>query len=281
MIYGIVNAFIWAFSSILYKKSLRETGKYLSDSMYQFLWAIFMLVASGLGYFFLDFQIPNFHLIVLLIITAILQIFSDLFEQFAYRNEKISTLSPFGEFRSIITILLWFLVFQDTSLLSFIFALLAAWVLFWWNINPKTFRFNKYCLAMSFSGFFLAIKMILYWFILAEISSYNVFFYNILFVSILLFLYVVWKKQLWQIKKFTPAGIKYFSLENIWRLFYTLIVLFLIQNLWVVQAVILGMLFLYTTTLFAYIFLKEKISHKQKLVLISVSIFISLWIYFW
>jgi len=281
MIFGILNAFIWAFSSIMYKKSLRETSAYLSDAMYQFLWAVFMLICSSFAYIFLDFQIPNIYLIVLLILTAILQIFSDLFEQFAYRNEKISTLSPFGEFRSIVTILLWFLIFQDTSFISFVFALMATIVLFAWNVNPKTFTFNRFCLAMSISGFLLALKMILYWFILAEISSYNVFFYNILFASIILFIFVVLKKQLSEVKKFTPRGIKYFSLENIGRLFYTIIVLFLIQNLWVVQAVLLGMLFLYSTTFFAYFFLKEKISHKQKMVLFFVSICISVWVYFW
>lgn len=281
MIYGIINAFIWAFASIMYKKSLRETRNFLSDSMYQFLWAVFMLIFSIFWYIFLDFQIPNFLILILLISTGILQIFSDLFEQFAYKNEKLSTLAPFWEFRSIITILLGFIIFQDTSLISFLFALSAWAILFAGNINPKTFQINKYCISMWISGFLLALKMIIYGFILVEITPYNVFFYNILFVCLLLWIFVIYTKQLSQIKKFTPKAIKYFSLENIGRLIYTVIVLFLIKNLWVVQAILLWMLFLFASVAFARIFLKEKISKKQKIVLILVSICISAWVYFW
>ena len=281
MIYGIINAFIWAFASIMYKKSLRETRNFLSDSMYQFLWAVFMLIFSIFWYIFLDFQIPNFLILILLISTGILQIFSDLFEQFAYKNEKLSTLAPFWEFRSIITILLGFTIFQDTSLISFLFALSAWAILFAGNINPKTFQINKYCISMWISGFLLALKMIIYGFILVEITPYNVFFYNILLVCLLLWIFVIYTKQLSQIKKFTPKAIKYFSLENIGRLIYTVIVLFLIKNLWVVQAILLWMLFLFASVAFARIFLKEKISKKQKIVLILVSICISAWVYFW
>ncbi len=281
MIYGIINAFIWAFSSIMYKKSLWETRNFLSDSMYQFLWAVFMLIFSIFWYIFLDFQIPNFLILILLISTGVLQIFSDLFEQFAYKNEKLSTLAPFWEFRSIITILLGFIIFQDTSLISFLFALSAWAILFAGNINPKTFQINKYCIAMWISGFLLALKMIIYGFILVEITPYNVFFYNILLVCLLLWIFVIYTKQLSQIKKFTPKAIKYFSLENIGRLIYTVIVLFLIKNLWVVQAILLWMLFLFASVAFARIFLKEKISKKQKIVLILVSICISAWVYFW
>lgn len=281
MIYGIINAFIWAFASIMYKKSLRETRNFLSDSMYQFLWAVFMLIFSIFWYIFLDFQIPNFLILILLISTGILQIFSDLFEQFAYKNEKLSTLAPFWEFRSIITILLGFIIFQDTSLISFLFALSAWAILFAGNINPKTFQINKYCISMWISGFLLALKMIIYGFILVEITPYNVFFYNILLVCLLLWIFVIYTKQLSQIKKFTPKAIKYFSLENIGRLIYTVIVLFLIKNLWVVQAILLWMLFLFASVAFARIFLKEKISKKQKIVLILVSICISAWVYFW
>lgn len=276
MIYGIINAFIWAFSSVMYKKSLQETAKYLSDSMYQFLWAIFMLICSGLWYFVFDFQIPGIFIVFLLLITAILQIFSELLEQYAYKNEKISTLTPFWEFQSIVTILLWFIIFQDTSIVSFIFAFLAAIILFLWNINPQTFRFNKYCFIMSMSWLLLSIRMIFYGFILADFSSYNVFFFNILFVSILLFIFVFFKKQIKEVKQFTPQWVTYFSLENIWRLIYALIVLFLIENLWITETVLLWMLWLYTTTFIAHIFLQEDVSKKQLMVLFLVSICISI-----
>jgi len=281
MIYGIINAFIWAFSSIMYKKSLWETQHFLSDVMYQFIWAMFMLLFAIFWYIFLDFQIPNFLVLALLITTGILQIFSDLFEQFAYKNEKLSTLAPFWEFSSIFTIIFWFVIFQDTTFLSFIFALLAGVTLFAGNINFTTFKINKYCISMGISWLLLAIKMIIYWFILVKISPYNVFFYNILFVTLLLWWYTILTKQLSQIKKFTPKAIKYFTLENIGRLIYTVIVLFMIQNLWIIQAVLLGMLFLFASVFFAKIFLWEKISKKQKLILLIVSICISAWVIYW
>ena len=46
--------------------------------------------------------------------------------QIAYKHEKISVLTPFAEAGRIITLILGFFLFSDTSLTTFSFALLSA-----------------------------------------------------------------------------------------------------------------------------------------------------------
>ena len=84
------------------------------------------------------------------------------------------------EFRSIFTIIIWFFVFTDNSLIAFLFTILAWITLVIWGLNFKNLKFNKYCLAITIASLLWSFKYIIYWLLLLKISEYSILYYNIL-----------------------------------------------------------------------------------------------------
>lgn len=281
MLYWILNAILWSFAWIIYKKSLEFTDGILSSKLYQLIWAIITLWLWVFWYFFLNFERIGFLIGWLLILTAIFGILSEWFEQYAYKNEKLSTLLPYWESETVFTVVFGFLLFTDSSLNSFLFTLLAWWVLIIWSLDFKKFSFNKYCGALIFAAFLASVKILFYWYILLEISAYNAFLYkNIIIFALLLFLNIL-TKDIWNIKKISPKMTKFILAENLLRFIYWVISLFLIQELWIVQAVLIGMLYMVFSMITAFLFLKEIPTKKEISIVILVCACISGGVYFW
>jgi hypothetical protein len=72
----------------------------------------------------------------------------------------------------------------------------------------------------------------------------------------------------------------FIALENILRFIVGIVSLFLIKELWIIQAVLIGMLFLVFSMISAFLFLKEVPSKKEILLVIWVCLCISGWVYF-
>ena len=281
MFYWILSAILWAVWDILYKKSLKISEWKISDKMYQFYWNILLLIFLPLFYIFFDFENLTLYTFILIFITSILSIVWELFEQYAYKNEKISVLLPYWEFQSIFTILIWFFVFSDNSLISFIFASLAWITLIIGSINFKNFKFNKYCLSITIWALLWSIKYVLYWLLLIHISEYSIMIFNTLIWAILLFVLVLKTEKINQYKKITKKITLFVFLENYTRLMVSLITLFLIKELWLVQAVLISMLYLVASLILSSIFFKNLPSKKEIIIVVIVFLFISLWSVFW
>ena len=110
MIYWIINAIIQSIWWILYKKSLVIMNWIISDKFYQLICAFFTICFSLVLYFYYDLEQINIYIFIMLIATALFWIISELFEQYAYKNEKLSILVPYWEFKSIFTVIFWFLL---------------------------------------------------------------------------------------------------------------------------------------------------------------------------
>lgn len=281
MFYWILNAIIWSIWWILYKKSLAVMNWIISDKFYQLIWAFFTIIFSLFLYFYFDFEYINIYLFLMLLGTSILWIFWELFEQYAYKNEKLSVLMPYWEFESIFIVIFWFLLFSNNSITSLVFTLLAWLILIIWSINFKKISFNKYCLALIITSLFSTFKVILYWFILKSLAVYNVFFYNILIVFILLLLVSIFNKEILKLKKLHIKKYKYIFLENFVRFIVWILSLFIINELWVIQAVLIWMMYMVTSMISAYFFLKEKITKKEIIIAFLVSLCIWWWIIWW
>jgi len=281
MIYWIISAILWAIWDILYKKSIWLAHWKISDKYYQFIWNLFMVIFLPVIYFYFDFEWINLYLFLLIFLTSILSIAWELFEQYWYRNEKISVLVPFWEFQSVFTIIIWFFVFSDNSLISFIFAILAWITLVLWWLDFKNLKFNKYCLAVTIWALLWSIKYIIYWLLLVYISEYSILYYNIVISFLILLIIIILNKELKQYKKIDKKLSKFIILENFTRLTVSFITLFLIKNLWLVQAVLIWMLYLIASLAFSYIFLKNKPTKKELIIVFFVFLFISLWSIYW
>ena len=281
MIYWIINALILSIWWVLYKKSLVIMNWIISDKFYQLIGAFFTILFSSVLYIYYDLEQVNIYIFIMLIATAFLWIIWELFEQYAYKNERLSVLVPYWEFQSVFTVIFWFLFFTDNSIISLFFTLLAWLTLVIWSINLKKISFNKYCLALIVKSLFSTFKILLYWFILKSLAIYNVVFYNILIVFFILLLVSIFNREIKKIKKINIRKYKYLFLENFVRFFIWLLSLFIISELWIVQAVLIWMMYMVTSLISASLFLKEKISKKEIIIALVVSLCIWCWVLLW
>ena len=281
MVFWIINSLLWAFWDVAYKKSLAESEWKISSKYYQFVWYILSYIILIAWLIFFDLGKINFTIFILLTISATLSLFSELFEVYSYKNEKISVLLPYWQFKSIFAIIIWYFIFDNNSLNSFIFAALAWITLIIWAIEFKEIKFNKYCLSMLFSSFLSWLRYILYWFLLIEISEFTIIFYTTILLILSLFIYLFLKKEISEYKKINKKLWLLILLENSIRIVVLFITLLLIKELWVVQAVLIWMLYIITTLIFSYIMLKDKPKNKDIIVITLVTIFIWLWTYLW
>lgn len=281
MIYWILSAILWATWDIVYKKSLELSNWKISDKYYNFIWNLFMLLFFPVVYLFFEFEWITITIFYLIVLASFFKIIWELFEQTAIKNEKLSVLVPYWEFQSIFTVLIGFFVFSQNSRISFICALLAWLTLVIWSVDFKKFKFNKYCLTMILSSFFLALKYIIYWFVLLEISEYSTLFYATIISTIILLLIIVFSKSLLEYKNINKKISKYIFWENIIRLGVSFITLFLIKELWIVQAVLIWMIYLIISLFFSFIFLKDKPEKKAIIIAVIVFLLVSFWWFFW
>ena len=281
MLYWILNAILWSIAGIVYKRALELTDGILSSKLYQLIGAAITLTLWVCGYFFLEFQYIQWGIIGLLLLSAIFWIFSEVFEQYAYKKEKLSTLLPYWESETVFTVIFGCLLFTGSNLNSFLFTLGAWFILILWSIDFKKFTFNKYCWALVFSALLASIKILIYWYILLELTAYNAFLYNTFMIFIILLIINIITKDIKNVKKLSPKMWKFIIIENILRFVYWVISLFLIQELWIVQAVLIGMLYMVFSMITAFLFLKEIPSKKEIFIVILVCACISGWVYFW
>lgn len=281
MLYWILNAILWSIAWIVYKRALELTDGVLSSKLYQLIGAAVTLSLWVFWYFFLDIQQIGWGILGLLFLSAIFWILSEVFEQYAYKKEKLSTLLPYWEFETVFTVVFWFLLFTDSSLNSFLFTIAAWIILIVWSIDFKKFSFNKYCGALIFSALLASIKVLIFWYVLLEISAYNAFLYNTGLIFLTLLLINILTKDISSIKKLSPKMTGLIAIENIMRFVVWVVSLFLIQELWIVQAVLIGMLYMVFSMIAAFLFLKEVPSKKEIIIVILVCACISGGVYFW
>ncbi len=277
MIYWIISAILSAIWDNIYKKSVMLSKWKISDKYYQFIWNLFMLLILPISYIFYSFEIINLKILILLIITSSINIIAELFEQYAYKNEKMSILIPYWEFQSIFAILLWFFIFWESSIITFILAIIAWSILVVGSINFKNIKFNKYCLALMISSFMQATKFIIYWFVLISISELSIMFYSSFIKTIILLIIIILAKEIYSYKRINKKMSSFILLENIVWISVTFITLFLIKELWIVQTVLIWMIYLAISMIIAFIVFKNKPTKKELFITISITILIWIW----
>lgn len=118
MLYWILGVILNSFSDITYKKALTFSQNKISDTVFQFLAVIQWVMLMGIlwYFFFSEEQIMAIfsHLLdikILWLIAASVTIWiaAEFLFQYAFKNEKVSVLTPFGQLEWIFTVVLWFI----------------------------------------------------------------------------------------------------------------------------------------------------------------------------
>lgn len=280
MFFGILSSIFYSLCDIYYKKALLISKKYITDSFYQFIGYFFLTIVLFICVIGIEqhVQTMSFFVFGILFVNSILNVLCEYLEQYAFRGEKISVLTPYGEFETIFATVLGFIFFSNNSNLTFLSALLAGVVLIAGSIKRKHLKINKYCLALTLSGFLTSLRFLVFWYVLVEFSELTSLFYSIGISFLIITAVVVFKRELYLVDK-TPWKLnKLIFIESGTRILANLITLYLIKNIGIVEAVLVGMTYLAVNLLLSYYYFKDRATKKELIMIAIVFVCIIFWV---
>ncbi|MDD5769423.1 MAG: hypothetical protein PHE25_00495 [Candidatus Gracilibacteria bacterium] len=201
--------------------------------------------------------------------------------------EKISYLLPYTNLEKIFTIILSFFIFGDISIITFFIIIFTIFIIIIFSIDKKNLTFSKNILIFCFAQILYAIGNLFTGYALLEItkgglgvSSFS-FIVNYLIIGTIIlfipFLILRWFLELKNIEKeFYINMLSAGSLSWIsW--FLSLVV---VSNLGLSMSILLSFLGVFTTLIFAFSILREKIESKDVILSIMILFLISIGYYF-
>ena len=260
-----LGAFLEAILSIVDKEIINSKIKFKNYIVYIFLSIV--LVALPIVFFFWNVKPEALELKNLIIFMAIVivSIFANFFVFFSITKENLSEVQPIRLTTPLFTILLVFIfsfffeVYENERNYSIIIlSLIASMTLIVAHVKKHHLYFNKYAIAAIIGSFLFAIELVLS---KPLLNYYNpITFYFLRSLWILVITWAVFYRKLTGIK----SKIKFLVLAlGTMAVFYRIILYYGYQNLGIVFTTtifILSTIFIY---IFAWIFLKEKITIRQ------------------
>lgn len=285
MLYWILWALLVSLWDIAYKKSVLVAENKVSDLWYQFAsWGVSLSLISLIYFWALLFNIQTFtnifslKIISILFLVGFINIIVSSIFAYAYKNEKLAVLAPYQESETIFTVIFGFLFFSDVSITSLIFVLIAWFILVLWSLDFKNLNFNKYAFAIVFWSLVYAFKANLLAYLLVSITPLDSLFYSNLFAFMCALMIINYKKEFRNTLSWTDKKmILFMNAESITRLLVWFVYAFLVQEVWIIQATLLGLLTIFSNIAFAYFFFKEVPAKKDYIVAFFVILCIVWW----
>lgn len=204
MLWWLLWILLKSFEGIYWKKSLNLANK-LSFAAFNFLGAVFWIILGAIFYI-TKFEWTynySFKVSILTIVAIAFRWGSVYLSQKAYKNEKLSVLSPYENLNEILSIILAFLIFWWVSYLTFFLAISIVIVTFFFSVNIKKLKFPKFFLTFFLSQLSLTLYGITMWYIFKIITFSEYFTIEALFLFIILFITIIREKQISVIQKQT------------------------------------------------------------------------------
>lgn len=279
MIFWILSSILSSFSTIFWKKSLSHNCCSSLFSIFGFSWFIF------LGLYFLfnknyDFSWFNQNILYITFLVIIIQFVTSRIWQYSYKNEKISTLTPYENINKIISIVLAFIIFWKISYLSFMLTLFWWIILILFSIDFKNLKFPKVIKIFTFQQILISINILIIWYILKQITSIDYYLLsNLIYLMFILLVIVLKKEYLW-IKNLNKDFYKNRLISSFFWSISAIIQLILISSLWISVTILFSYLYIWFILVLSYIFLNDIPTRKNIILTIILSIIVWLWYYF-
>lgn len=289
MFYWILWALLVSLWDIAYKKAVLVSENKVSDLWFQFVsWGLSLSLISAIYFWAILFNfqtltnIFSLKIISILVIVGFISIFVSSLFAYAYKNEKLAVLAPYQESETIFTVIFWFLFFSDVSITSFIFVLIAWFILILWSLDFKNLKFNKFAFAIVLWNFVYALKANLIAYILVSITPLDSLFYSNIFAFLFAIIIVFYKKEITQTIWWTDKKMVLFmNSESITRLTVWFIYAILVKEVWIIQTTLLWLLTIFSNMAFAYFVFNEIPAKKDYIIAFFVILCIawgtSLW----
>lgn len=281
MIRAVLWNLLWSLSTVLRKKTLLISR--LPKIFFRFLGEVNWIIIAFVIILIAGFNrriLTDRKIIVWIVIILIVAIRYDYIQQSLYKKEKISSLLPYENLNSVFTIIVWFFIFKDSSLISVGISMLVILITIGSSINIKKFERPKNLKSILLVQVLVTIECILTWYFLKDMWDQDYFIlYELIIVAILIVPVLI----KWYISKIKWTKIKFRWYET-WQATLTnisfLLYLFLVSEFWVVISTLLSFLANWVTMLFWYIILKEKPWKKDIILTIITTLLVGIWFYF-
>lgn len=286
IILWIIQSFLNSVGMILTKKVLenKAVGNNIQTLFSRFNHLIILLLVIFLGFF--DFKLNNSwftytDIALLLIATTWLYITYPL-RRIAYANEKISTLQPFAMLFQVFPVIIGFIFIasERANFITFIFALIASFIVIIPNIDLKTFKINKYSLMVLTSSIIKSFQLFATVYFLSKLDAVNFYLLESIIIIIFSVILLIIKREFNQFKLLTKKYIRLLTIANSVSVVSIVLVLTMYTNLWIIATSLLGLLYILFVFSLWYIFLWEKPTKKDIIITILISICITIWLFF-
>jgi hypothetical protein len=192
---------LYSINAICYKKSMNfaKISEFLFTRLREFrgvVIAVIFILIFGFNPEIITWQL----LISILLILAVFLTYSTR-QQRLYREEKLSHLLPYENLHVVFTIIAGFLVFRDTSVWTFLIALLTFAVSMAFTIDFKKLTFPKQAKLLFLVQIFIALETLLTGRVLKTLSNIEYFIVYQGVIIILLTVILIAKRQFKDLKK--------------------------------------------------------------------------------
>lgn len=279
MIYAIISTVLDSIWTNIWKKALNFNMAKEPFSMLAYSSLFFMLIVL---YFLWKLQLNNLGIyeVFLILIIFIIWYFRWFLLQYVYKNDKISKILPYQNISKILTIIIGFFIFADTSIITLFIAIFTALIIFIFSFDFKKIYIPKTIKTFWIAEIMYSVNILLLGVILTKITNISYFVYSYIVWLTIIWIIVILKKQL---NEFIKVDKKFYiyrlSASHIWWVSYILSLL-VMQELWVIMSILISYIWLWSTLLFSFLIFKDKPSKKDLLLLILVSILITVWFYY-
>ncbi len=281
MIWSILSNLLWSISSVFWKKSLVWAN--IPKMLFRFLWELAGVVIAVILIFvqWFDFhKLLDWKLMWSIVLIMVVILTSDYLSQKVYKKEKLSTLMPYENLNSVLSIIAWYFIFKDASLISVGIAILVVVITIVSVIDFKNLTLPKNMWLVLIYQVLNTIEILMTWYFLKNVSNTDYFIlYEIVIIFMLLFP-IFFNKEYHALKTAKPVFYKDRFLWSIAGNISFLLYLFLVWEFGVVVSIMLGFLGDGITLLFGFFFLKDKPKKKDIILLIITWILIWVWFYF-
>lgn len=279
MFWWVLNALLSSANQIIWKKSLSIST--ISGSAFYFFGLFGTVILSVIFIVTGYCSIPNWSWIfVLPIIDAFVLQYTSSLSQKICTTEKLSSIMPYDNLSSVLTIIAAFFLFNNTSITTLIIALVIVGIIFYFSFDFKKFEFPekifpiliwKWLIGLRQIGMAYALILMVspVFFTLRNIASFVVFF---------LVIFVMREKL-----SFRGASKEFLVYRSIGSTVYVLasyISFTLLHSLGLIVTTLLGFLGMITTLVFQGIFLKEIPEKKDVILSLGIAVLVGIGAYY-
>lgn len=281
MFRAVFGNILQSFGTVLWKKTLLISS--LPELLFRFLGELNGLIICVVVIALSGFDralFLNMRVVGGIIFVLIIDIRYDYLDQSLYREEKVSTMIPYENLNCVFAIVAWYLMFRDASLISVGISMIVIIMTILSSMDFKHFTWPKNIKKILLIQILITAETLITWYFLKDVSDKDFFIvYQVVIIIMLLFPFVI-KNFFSQIKSLKPRFRWYQTISSTSNNISFLLYLFLVSEFGVVISTLLSFLWDGITLLFGFIFLREKPSKKDVIMIVATTVLVGLGFYF-